>query len=100
MDAVGTSDDNTNFTYYDDLMNSDLNVSYNDDGEPNLDPVIREELEILLLRMFDLVQECYYHLIFNASINKVHVNSSKDFNVDRPYEGILGTYQCQPNYML
>jgi hypothetical protein len=39
-------------------------------------------------------------LPFNASINKAHANSSKDFNVDRPYVGTLGTYRCEPNYML
>jgi hypothetical protein len=55
MNAARTSDDNTNFTHCDDLMNSDLNISDNDDDEPNLNPLIREELEVLLLRIFELV---------------------------------------------
>jgi hypothetical protein len=41
MDEVGTSDDNINFTHCDDLTDSDLDVSNNDDDEPNLDPLIR-----------------------------------------------------------
>jgi hypothetical protein len=41
MDEVGTSDDNTNFTHCDDLMDSDLDVLDNDDDELNLDPLIR-----------------------------------------------------------
>jgi hypothetical protein len=63
MDVVGTSDDNTDFTHCDDLTDSDLDVSDNDDDEPNLDPLISEELEVLILHMFELVQKCYYHLI-------------------------------------
>jgi hypothetical protein len=39
MDAAETSDDNTNFTYCDDLTYSNLEVS--DDDEPNLDPLLR-----------------------------------------------------------
>jgi hypothetical protein len=63
MDAAGTSDDNTDFTHCDDLTDSNLDVSDNDDDQPNLDPLINEELKVSLLRMFKLVQECYYHLM-------------------------------------
>ena len=63
MDAAGTSDDSTDFTHCDDLMDSNLDVLDNNDDEPNLDPLLREEFEVLLLRMFELVQECYYHLM-------------------------------------
>ena len=63
MDAAGTSNDNIDFTHYDNLTNSDLDVSDNNDDEPNLDPLLREEFEVILLRMFELVQECYYHLM-------------------------------------
>jgi hypothetical protein len=51
MDAAETSDDNTNFTHCDDLTNSNLEVLDDDDDKPNLDPLLREELEILLLRI-------------------------------------------------
>ena len=61
-DAVETSDDNTDFTHCDDLTDFDLEVSDYDDDEPNLDLLLRKELEVLLLHMFELVQECYYHL--------------------------------------
>jgi hypothetical protein len=60
MDVVETSDDNIDFTRCDDLTDSDLEVS---DNKPNLDPLLREELEILHLYMFEVVQECYYHLM-------------------------------------
>jgi hypothetical protein len=72
MDAAETLDDSIDFTHYDDLTDFDLCVSDNNDDEPNLDPLIREELEVLLLRMFELVQECYYHLM-HPSIKRMPI---------------------------
>jgi hypothetical protein len=72
MDAIRTSNDSTNFTHCNDLTDSDLNVSDNDNDKPNLDPLIREELEVLLLSMFELVQECYYHLM-HPSIKHISI---------------------------
>ena len=37
MNAAKTSDNSIDFTHYDDLTDSDLDVSDNDDDEPNLD---------------------------------------------------------------
>jgi hypothetical protein len=72
MNVVGTSNDSTNFMHCDDLTYSDLDVSDNDNDEPNLDPLIREEFEVLLLRIFDLVQEYYYHLM-HPSIKRMSI---------------------------
>ena len=47
MDATGTSDDYTDFTHCDDLTDFDLDVLDNDNDEPNLDPVINDELQVL-----------------------------------------------------
>jgi hypothetical protein len=53
MDAAGTSSNNNDFTNYDDLTDSDLEVTDDDDDDPNLDSLLREELECL--HMFELV---------------------------------------------
>jgi hypothetical protein len=72
MDATGTSSNNNDFTNCDDLTDSDLKVSDDDTDDPNLNLQLREELECLLLRMFELVQECYHHLMY-PSISRIPI---------------------------
>jgi hypothetical protein len=72
MDATKTSNDSIDFTHFDNLTNFDLDVSDNNDDKPNLYPLIREELEVLLLHMFESVQECYYHLM-HSSIKRMSI---------------------------
>jgi hypothetical protein len=63
MDAVGTSSNNNDFINYDNLTDFDLEVSDDNADDPNLNLQLREELECLLLRMFELVQKCYHHVM-------------------------------------
>jgi hypothetical protein len=60
MNATGTSFDNNDFTNYDDLIDFDLEISGDDNDDPNLDSRLREELECLLLQMFELVQKFFF----------------------------------------
>jgi hypothetical protein len=72
MDAAGILFDNNDFTNCDDLTDSDLDVSEDDDDDPNLNSQLREELECLLLRMFELVQKCYHYLM-HLSISRIPI---------------------------
>jgi hypothetical protein len=72
MDATGTSSDNNDFTNCDDIKDSDLEVSDDDDDDPNLNSQLRKELECLRLCMFELVQECYRHLM-HSSISHISI---------------------------
>jgi hypothetical protein len=72
MDAAEIFSDNNDFTNCDDLMDSDLNVSDDNDDDPNLNSQLREELECLILCMLELVQECYHHLM-HPSINRIPI---------------------------
>jgi hypothetical protein len=62
MDASDDSD----FTNCYDMTDSDNEESDDDDDEQNLNTLLRDELEYLLLRMLELVEECYTNLMHHS----------------------------------
>jgi hypothetical protein len=62
MDASDDSD----FTNCHDMTDSDIEEFNDDDDEQNLNPLLSDELEFLLLRMLELVEECYTNLMHHS----------------------------------
>ena len=48
------------------MMDFDIEKFDDDDDEQNLNPLLRDELEFLLLRMLELVEECYTNLMHHS----------------------------------
>jgi hypothetical protein len=48
------------------MTDSDIEEFNDDDDDQNLNPLLSDELEFLLLRMLELVEECYTNLMHHS----------------------------------
>jgi hypothetical protein len=88
MNDPGTSGGNTRFTHWDetvdrfDFLNTEGSES-EDDEESNTDPQLMGELEMLLLRMLELMEEYYKHLA-HPEVARVARRRQRDSNLTSP----------------